>query len=407
MRDVVRLLALVSFFACWLWSAALAADDPAADLGWNEILAEARGQEVYWKAWAGSEATNSYIRWVADEVAARYGVELTHVKITNPAELVSGTLAEKTAGRHQDGATDMLWINGENFQAMKEQGLLYGPFTHKLPNFTAYVDPDDPTYRFDFTVPVEGLEAPWGKSQVVFVYDTAVTSDPPRSMRELLRFAKANPGRVTHPQVRYFLGATFLKQALYELSPDPGVLQQPATNDVFEQTTEPLWAWYDELRPHLWRDGRQFPESGPAQHQLLADGEVDLSISFMPFEPSHLIETGRLPGTVRTYVFDAGTIGNANFLAIPYNSSSKEGAMAIINFLLSPEAQLRGQNPVHRGSFTVLDMSRLPPEYRRKFDELDIGPATLTPAELGTPLPEPHPSWMNRIRRQWYERYGN
>ena len=41
-----------------------------------------------------------------------------------------------------------------------------------------------------------------------------------------------------------------------------------------------------------------------------------------------------------------------------------------------------------------------------RFDEIDFGPATLTPDELGTPLPEPHPSWMERLEEDWTSRYG-
>lgn len=396
------LFALLLFAPCL----AGAVPDDSVPGEWDAILDKARGQTVYWKAWAGSEATNSYIQWAAEQMQQRFGVTLKHVKITNPAELVSGTLAEKAAGKDTDGATDLLWINGENFFAMKKNGLLYGPFTQLLPNIRKYIDAEAKAYTHDFTVPTEGLEAPWGLAQVVFVYDTAVTKDPPRSMQEVLDFAKTNPGRFTHPQVRYFMGATFLKQALYEMVKDPAVLLDAPTDENFEQVTAPLWQWYDELRPHLWRKGTQYPESAPKQNQLLADGEVDISISFSPFEASHFIETGLFPETVRTYVMDAGSIGNANFLAIPYNSSAKEGALATINFLLSPEAQLRGMDPKHRGSYTVLDLQRLPEDMREQFRNLDLGKATLGPDELGRTLPEPHPEWMNRIVDTWYERYG-
>lgn len=402
MREVRCALAV--FCVAFLLCGTAAAEESAE---WKAILTKARGQTVYWKAWAGSEATNSYIQWAAKEVGRRYGVTLRHVKIVHTAELVSGTLAEKTAGKHTGGSTDLLWINGENFAAMKANGLLYGPFTHRLPNFVAYVDGNDPAFTHDFTVPVDGLEAPWGMARVVFAYDSANLRDPPKSMAELLAFAKRNPGRFTHPQVRNFMGSTFLKQALYELVEDRSVLLLPATDARFGRATAPLWTWYDELKPHLWRKGRRFPESGPVQNRLLADGEVDISMSFSPFEASRLILNGMFPSTVRTYVMDVGTIGNANFLAIPYNSAAKEGAMTVINFLLSPEAQLRGQDPSARGSFTVLDLKRLPAAYRKRFTVLDMGPATLPPEELGAPLPEPHPSWMNRLVDEWHSRYAN
>src|SRR5205807_6277082 len=58
-----------------------------------------------------------------------------------------------------------------------------------------------------------------------------------------------------------FLGVTFLKQALYELAPDAAQLQQPSTDASFAALTAPLWIWYDQLRPLLWRHGEQFPDN--------------------------------------------------------------------------------------------------------------------------------------------------
>ena len=51
-------------------------------------------------------------------------------------------------------------------------------------------------------------------------------------------WARRNPGRLTHPNVRNFLGATFLKQALYELVPDAGVLTQALEEAIDDLTTE-------------------------------------------------------------------------------------------------------------------------------------------------------------------------
>ena len=43
---------------------------------------------------------------------------------------------------------------------------------------------------------------------------------------------------------------------------------------------------------------------------------------------------------------------------------------------------------------------------REAFDSLELGIATLSPAELGTVQAEPHPSWMTRIADDWADRYG-
>ncbi len=381
---------------------ALAETDPA---DWAAVTQKADGQTVYWNAWGGSTTTNDFIAWVGSRVAEDYGVTLEHVKLSSTADAVTRVIAEKDAGENDDGAVDMIWINGANFAAMKEADLLFGPFAEQLPNW-AFVDVEGKTVQTDFTVPVEGYESPWAMAQVVFVHDTADMPDRLGDMNAVLEWAAANPGRFTYPQPPDFLGTTFLKQVLADILPDPSVLSEPVSDDTYDEVTAPLWTYLDELTPNLWRQGRAYPTTGTAQFQLIADGEIDLAISFSPGAASTAIANNELPPTVRTFVLDKGTIGNASFVAIPYNSGSKEGAMVVANFLMSPEAQARAQDPEVLGYGTVLNMDALSAEQRAVFDGLELGIATLSPAELGTAQAEPHPSWMTRIADDWVGRYG-
>jgi len=396
----MKYLALIAALSAPL--PALADTDPA---DWEAVTAAAEGQTVFWNAWGGSTTTNDFIAWVGERVSEDYGVTLEHVKLTDTADAVTRVLSEKQAGEDEDGAIDMIWINGANFAAMKDADLLFGPFAEQLPNW-AFVDVAGKTVQTDFTVPTEGFESPWAMAQVVFIHDTDDLAEPLGSMQEILEWTAANPGRFTYPQPPDFLGTTFLKQALVDLLDDPAVLSEPATDANYAETTAPLWAFLEELTPNLWREGRAYPATGPAQLQLIADGEVDLAISFSPGEATAAIANNQLPPTARTFVLDKGTIGNASFVAIPYNSGSKEGAMVVADFLMSPEAQLRAQNPEILGYGTVLDMEALDAADRAAFDALELGVATLSPAELGTVQDEPHPSWMTRIADDWAERYG-
>jgi putative thiamine transport system substrate-binding protein len=184
-------------------------------------------------------------------------------------------------------------------------------------------------------------------------------------------------------------------------------LARPVTDAAFERATAPLWDYLDRLHPHLWRDGRSFPSSGPELSRLLADGEIDIAFNFNPAEASRMIADGLLPPSVRTFVLDGGTIGNTHFVAIPFNASARAGAMVVADFLLSPEAQARKQDPDHWGDFTVLDLDRLDAADRALFEAIDLGPATLPPQALGTPLPEPHPSWMVALEAAWLARYAD
>jgi putative thiamine transport system substrate-binding protein len=398
----VRRRAAAWLAALCLAQPALAEPDPA---DWEAVLAEAEGQTVYFHAWGGAEQSNDHIAWAGEQLAARHGVTVEHVKLSDTAEAVSRVLAEKTAGRDTGGAVDLVWINGENFAAMKAQGLLFGPWAEALPNW-ALVDVDGLPVRTDFTVPTEGLEAPWTAAQLVFFHDAARTPEPPRSMPRLLDWARANPGRFTFPQPPDFLGSTFLKQALIELVPDRSVLSRPVEAADYAAVTAEFWAFMEDLTPHLWRSGRAYPQTGPRLIQLMADGEIDLGLTFNPSEVTAAIRGFALPDTVESYTLDGGTLGNVSFVAIPYNASAKAGAMVLANFLMSPVAQARQRDPAHWGLGTVLDVAALPEEARAPFAGLDLGPGSVAPEEMAPALPEPHPSWMVALEEDWTARFG-
>ena len=401
--NILRLTAAASVAGCI--TLAQAAPESRS---WPTIVAAAKGQTVYWNAWGGDDRTNAFIAWAGGEVKRRYGITIEQVKLTDTAEAVARVVAEKSAGRESGGSVDLIWINGPNFLAMKTQGLLYGPFAQTLPNYR-YVDTvNKRSNLIDFTVPIDGFAAPWRMAQLVYIYDGARYSlaDMPKSAPALLDWARRHPGRVTHPTVRNFLGATFLKQALYDLVPDPSVLQSPATDATFAGVTAPLWRWYDQLQPSLWRQGREFPETGPAQRQLMNDGAIDLLVSFDPAEAAVSIANQLLPSTARVYVMAKGTIGNTSFVAMPYNAAHKEAAMVVADFLLEPATQARAQDPAWGGNLTVLDLAKLSAAQRAAFAPKADMPGLPTNASLGVPLLEPHPSWMTRIAAEWEKRYS-
>ena len=392
-------IALATALAASLVTTPLFADD------WQTTLDAARGQTVYWNAWGGDERTNAFIAWVGREAEARYGVEIRQVKLTDTAEAVTRVLSEKAAGQDEGGSVDMIWINGPNFLAMKEQGLLHGPFADNLPN-ARYLDlaPDSPN-AVDFTVPVEGMESPWRLAKFVFAYDTARVQTPPATMADFVPWAAAHPGRMTHPDPSNFMGASFLKQALIELAPDPAVLQDPVSEAAYAEATAPLWAWYDALRPNLWRGGTAFPANEAIQQQLLNDGEVDISMSFDPASTAAAIRAGLLPQTARVFVPEGGTIGNVSFVAIPYNAANWQGAEVVANLLLDPAVQAQMQNIDVLGSFSVLDPDKLDEAGRAAFATLPDDPALPSLADLGPTRLEPHASWMTRLTADWAARY--
>ncbi|MBT4289241.1 MAG: ABC transporter substrate-binding protein [Deltaproteobacteria bacterium] len=372
---------------------------------WETITKNASGQTVYFNAWGGSDIINDYIRWAGDQVQSQYGIKVKHVKVTDIGDVISRILAEKSAGRNDSGSVDLMWINGENFRAMKDNLLLYGPFTQKLPNYRLVDTENKPTVLSDFTTKVDHMEAPWGMAQLIFMYDSAQVTNHPKNMPDLLIFAKKHPGKVTYPAPPSFYGTTFIKQVMLELVEDKSPLYDSVKKADFENVTAPLWKFLDQLHPLMWRKGKAFTSGAPEMKQLLNDGEIFISLSFNPNDASNAIDNGELPDSIRTYIHQKGTIGNTHFVGIPFNSSAKEGAMVFANFLMSPEAQLRKSIPQIWGDPTVLNINKLSSKDRVAFSQLPLGIATLTAAELNKVMLEPDASWVAALEKAWQRRY--
>lgn len=379
-----KLLTTLGIFASLFTASALAED-------WKTVEQEANGETVYFHAWGGSQEINRYIQWAANELKARYNVTLKHVKVTDISETTTRLLAEKAANKSTGGSVDMVWINGENFKSMKDGGLLYDPFVQDLPSWQ-YVDKSLPVDK-DFSVPTEGLEAPWGVGQLVYIYDKAKLNNPPKSFQEMLSYAKAFPNRLSYPRPPEFHGTSFLKSLLIELTNNDPSLMKPVDEARFAMVTQPLWNYLDEFHPVAWRGGQQFPSGSSEMLQLLDDGQIDLAITFNPNAVYSAQASGKLAESTNVYALDSGALSNIHFLAIPWNANASAGAKVAINFLLSPEAQSR------KGELTIWgDPSVLSSQYL-------TGSAKNT--KQFKSIAEPHPSWQVALEKEWLKRYGN
>lgn len=346
---------------------------------WDEIVEAARGTTVTFYGWGGDENRNNWLNTtVADYVKEHYDITLEVVGM-DINDILSKLSGEKQAGS-ETGSIDMIWINGENFYSAKDNGLLYGPFTEQLPNMEAYIDLEDPETLNDFCMPIEGYEAPYAKAQMVFFNDSAVTPEAPASAEELLEFCKKYPGKVTYPALPDFTGSAFVRNIIYELCGWEQFQNMEADYDTVKAAIEPALDYLRELNPYLWNEGKTFPESSTTVDAMFADGELVMNMSYGPFSVATGIAEGTYTDTTRTFVFDNGTIGNTNYMAIAFNSPNKAGAMVVINAILSAELQLTQYEQLRE--LPVVSADKLSAEEQAAFDAVDLGKGVLSQAEL-------------------------
>jgi len=370
-------------------------------LSWSEVEQQAKGSTVRMMMWQGDPLINRYMQdWVVPRVKEQLGVDLQLVP-GQGTEIVKLLLAEKEAGK-QRSSIDLCWINGETFFQLRQLNVLLGPFTSVLPN-SQYIDGQNPFIGFDFQQPVEGYECPWGNVQLALIHDSLRTPQPPTTLQELETWVKEHPGKFTIPTE--FTGMTLLKSWMIGLSGDPTVLNGPFDESKYFELSNQLFAYLERLRPYLWRQGTSFPASLSATHQLFANGELDITMSNNDNEVDNKIIQGVFPGTAKSFVFRSGTIQNSHYLGIPSFSPNSTGAMSVVNFLISPEAQLQKLQPSVWGDGTVLDLARLPDQWKAAFESLPERKNALKRSELqGVALQEPAPEYMLRLSEDFRRR---
>ncbi|WP_085522917.1 ABC transporter substrate-binding protein [Tuberibacillus sp. Marseille-P3662] len=372
---------------------------------WQSILTKAKGQSVNFYLWGGNESTNRYIdEWVAPRLKEQFGVNLNRVPVNDIKDTTHKLLAEKQAGK-KNGSVDMMWINGENFLTAKDNELLWGPFSPRLPNVKKYVDQNAPAINYDFGEPTKGLEAPWSQAQFVLTYDQSKVKHPPTSAEALKQWVEKHPGKFTYSAPPDFTGSAFVRNMLYETTGGYQQYLKPIDEQKnLNETLKPLWNYLNDIEPHLWRNGQTYPESASKLDQLYASGSVWMTMSYSPAHAANEVKTGRFPKSTRTLVLKDGTLANTSYLSIPFNAQHKAAAMVAINFMLSPDAQIAKANPDNWGALTAIDPNRLSDGDQKRLNAIDRGQATLSAKGLAHHrVPEMPAAYVDTIEKGWLE----
>lgn len=370
---------------------------------WESVLAAAKGQTVSWYGWGGSEPRNTWINTVlAPALKQKYDITLDLVGM-DINDILTQLSGEMQAGR-EEGSIDFIWINGENFYSAKANGYLWGPFCSYLPNFNEYVDASSPEVAFDFGAEVEGYEAPYGKTQLQMWVDSEVISETPKNPEEFKRFCSEHAGKVSYPVPGDFTGTAFISSLIagvigkdqFELL---SKMQEPTIEEV-KAIIDPGLEYLRTLNPFLWKQGSTFPADSATVSTMYADGELVMNMGYGA--PEALVQDGALPESTRSFIFETGTVGNTNFMAIAKNAPHKAAALVAINEIISPEMQLSQYEQLT--NISVLDLDKLSAEQKAEFDAVPLGVTQIPLSELlGHRVTEPAGPVIPFLEQLWHE----
>ena len=363
----------------------------------ENITTSAKGTEVSIYMWGGSKEVNSYFdSFVIPNVKNLYNITLHRVPIDDVKTVLQKIELEKSSKKM--GTTDIIWINGENFKIAKDKELLYGSFVSKLPNYNIYLDAKNSSNLLDFSEPTDGLEAPFGRAQFVMVYDSKKVKNPPKNSDELFVWIKNNPNRFTYPAIPDFTGSAFVRGLFIDYI--EGI--ENFDNKTYNEKLSKFFVKLNEIKPYMFKNGSYLPNSSALLDTLYAQGNVDFTFSYNPSHALNKIKSSNFPKSSKTAIFEGGSLANTHFLSIPVTSPNVEGAMVVIDFLLSPQAQLEKAKSDVWGDGSVIDITKLDENMKAKFVELSSDDSLLEAEVLQkNQIPELSATYTEEIEKLW------
>lgn len=363
----------------------------------ENISQSAKGTEVSIYMWGGSKEVNSYFdSFVIPKLKKLHGITLNRVPIDDVKIVLQKIELEKNAKK--TGTIDIIWINGENFKIAKDKELLYGSFVSKLPNYKKYIDVKNRSNLLDFSEPTDGLEAPFGRAQFVMVYNSEKVNNPPKNSDELFNWIKNNPSRFTYPDVTDFTGSAFVRGLFIDYI---GGMKN-FDEKTYKEKLSKFFVKLNEIKPYMFKSGSYMPNSSALLDTLYTNSNVDFTFSYNPSHALNKIKSSNFPKSSKTAIFEKGSLANTHFLSIPSTSQNVEGAMVVIDFLLSPQAQLEKAKSDVWGDGSVIDITKLDKNMKDKFAKLSSDDSLLRSEFLEkNQIPELGAKYIEEIEKLW------
>lgn len=380
---------------------------PVNPSNFQDALKTSKSKTVTFYGWGGNPAVN---RWLDEIVSStlkqKYDITLKRVPM-DINEILNKLTTEKQAGITK-GDIDVVWINGENFFTAKKNSLLYGPIINKIDNYSKYIDIESSDAKLDFGNPIDGMEVPFGKAQLVFITDTTKVRNHPTSAKSLLEFAKTNKGKITYPSPPDFVGSAFIRNIIYEVVGFDAVYNVKSDPAEIYEVTKRAFDYLNELEKYLWQEGKTYPKDNVTLDKMFSDRQILITISYTPLYAAQKMNDNQFPQTSTTFVFDKGNIGNSHYVAIPYSSPNKDAALVLINHIISTEMQASKYDMKNWGDLPSLDINKLSEKEKKMFNQIDNGKGILSPTDLlKKRKPEIQAEKISIIEKLWYEKVLN
>jgi putative spermidine/putrescine transport system substrate-binding protein len=231
-----------------------------------------------------------------------------------------------------------------------------------------------------------GYGIPYRASSVLLAYDTDTVTDVPATLDDLLQWIQDNPGEFAYNSPSTGgSGGAFVTTVLdsFLTADEQDTLRTEADEDIMAKWSEGFGE-LKSLGPSMYQEG-VYPNGNTQVLEMLGSGEISMapvwSDQFLTSQQSGLIGEN----IAFTQISDPSFTGNASYLGIPKTSDDTDGAIDLVNFVLSSEGQQIIAEQI--SGYPVVDLSTLPQEVQDQF--VDADPSALRPgyySEVGSEM---------------------
>lgn len=261
-----------------------------------------------------------------------YELKIEHIASgTGATSLLDRVLAAYKA-KEKNAGYDIIEVSSAEYKTYIKEGgedIFLNLDKSKLPN-----------YKNLATTVKEGEKhlVPYRGTTVVLAYDSNKVKNPPKTAEELYQWIKANPGKFTYcTPDSGGSGTSFVITSVYNQLDKEALLSSDAKwKDQWNKGFDLL----KELHPYMYKSSGKviYPHKNQGSLDLLSNGQIEMTTQWVDMVLTQQ-KQGTLPESIKMTQIKPGFTGELATIAIPSLSSNTEGAHAVLDFVMSSEAQ--------------------------------------------------------------------
>lgn len=214
-------------------------------------------------------------------------------------------------------------------------------------------------------------EIPYRGSQVLLAYNSENVKEEevPKTYADLIQWIKDHPGKFVYNRPdKGGSGAAMVTRAIFEVTgKDPSLFVAGESKKELIDQFPKAWELLASIHKDIYEEG-SYPAGNTPVLELFANGSVDM-ITAWSDQALQAMHKELLPETTKfAQLTDLPFTGGYAFSGIPSNSTNQEGALALANFLLTPEIQASIVQEI--GGFPAISWSALPKELQTQFTDV-------------------------------------